>query len=336
MGIPLPTTDIILIVVPDLDFSGMYSYRNLLIRDYGAVPHEIAHYYTDANNAPVWLKEGTAEFAAAYVNDRTGVESLDNRRLRLLDGVRYCRENSMIEHLSHLSTVNELGFSCYYTMGEDFLHRVVDLIGLEAMQSILKELYPMERVQTRNEQAINIKFIRDVDNSEHVIYRTFLKHTPPELREQFRDLHRRLHGGPFSPPYLDRPDDHGDQASEASQIVVGDAVEGRLDYEFDFDYFSFRADADQKYQVSVTHETLRPTSVYLFAPDGQTLEIIGKQSTPYGPKILWVAPRSGAYHFVVHNFGDHTGTYEFTIKIHTPPDRRPWRYLGRRHRHTPQ
>ena len=319
MGIPLPTTDIILIVHPDLDFGGMYSFASLLIRWYGAVPHEIAHYYTDANNAPVWLREGTAEFAEAYVSDWTGVESLRNRRLKVAEEVRHCKEETMIENLSHLSTVDILGFSCYYSMGEDFMHRVVDLIGLEAMQSILKELYPMERVQTKNEQAINIKFMRDVDNSEQFIYRTFLKHTPPELREQFRDLHRQLHGGPFSPPYLDRPDDHGDQASEASRIAAGDAVKGGLDYEFDFDYFSFRADADQKYQISVTHETLRPTSVYLFAPDGQILESIDKQSTPYGPNTHWVALRSGDYYFVVHNYGGHTGTYELTIRTYTPP-----------------
>ena len=55
MGIPLQTTDIILIVDPDLNFGGIYSYAYLAIRNYRTVPHEIAHYYTDANGAPAWL-----------------------------------------------------------------------------------------------------------------------------------------------------------------------------------------------------------------------------------------------------------------------------------------
>ena len=31
---------------------------------------------------------------------------------------------------------------------------------------------------------------------EEELYQTFLKHTPPGLKDEFRDLYRRLHGGP--------------------------------------------------------------------------------------------------------------------------------------------
>ena len=267
-------------------------------------------------------KEGTADFAQAYVNHRTGVETIEDRRLGLSKQVRYCKDEGKIENLSQLSTVNILGFSCYYSMGEDFMHRVVDLIGLEAMQSVLRELYYVERVQTKNEQALYVNFVRNIANDEQSIYRTFLKHTPPELQEQFRDLHRRLHGGPYSPPYLNRQDDHGDEAAAASLIAVGEAVEGGLDYAFDFDYFRFLAEEGREYRIGVTHDTLHPTSLYLYAPDGKTQQTRGKQSleqTPSGPQMLWVAPSSSEYYFAVHNVGGLTGTYTLTITIHTPP-----------------
>ena len=32
---------------------------------------------------------------------------------------------------------------------------------------------------------------------EEDFYRTFLKHTPSELRDEFRDMYRRLHGSPY-------------------------------------------------------------------------------------------------------------------------------------------
>ena len=322
MGIPLQAKDIIIIVDPDLEFGGIYSYAYLRINNYGAVSHEIAHYYTDASGVPAWLKEGTAEFAQAYVNHRAGVETLDDRRWNLSEGVRNCNDRAEIQNLSHLATFNVLGFACHYTMGEHFMHRVFDLVGLEAMQSILKELYFVERVETKTEQALYVNFVRDLVHDEQSIYEIFLKHTPPELQEQFRDLYRRLHGGPYSPPYLNRQDDHGDEALAASSIAVGEAVEGRLDYEFDFDYFRFRAEKGREYRIGVTHETLHPSSVYLYAPDGKTQQTEGKQSleqTPSGPQMLWVPRSSGDYYLAVHNSGGLTGTYTLTITIHTPP-----------------
>ena len=36
--------------------------------------------------------------------------------------------------------------------------------------------------------------------TEEEIYGTFLKHTPPGFEDEFRDLYRRLHGGPFAFP----------------------------------------------------------------------------------------------------------------------------------------
>ena len=324
MGLPLPTTDIILIVVPDLEFGGMYSFESLLIRSYGAVPHEIGHYYTESSKLPHWLREGTADFASAYVDHRTGVDSLEDRRIRLSEGVRLCVEEDQFENLSHLYYLQRVHFetpSCAYAMGLNFLLEVLELVGREAMSAILKELYLAERVHTKNDQATHTKFVWGGVEGEQAIYEIFLRHTPPVLRERFQGLYRRLHGGPHSDRYLDRLDDHSDEAVAASRIAVGNTVEGGLDYAFDFDYFRFRAEEGRKYRIGITHETLRPSSVYLYSPDGQTLETSGKQSlekTPSGIQMLWIAPRSGDYYFVVHNFGGHSGTYELTISNYAP------------------
>ena len=57
-------------------------------------------------------------------------------------------------------------------------------LGEEATSPALRELY------LRSEHYGD-------RSTEEQIYRTFLKHTPSGLEEEFRDLYRRLHGGPF-------------------------------------------------------------------------------------------------------------------------------------------
>ena len=64
------------------------------------------------------------------------------------------------------------------------LNSLFHTLGEEAMSSALGELY------LRSEHY-------DEGSTEEQIYRTFLKHTPPGLEDEFRDLYRRLHGGPF-------------------------------------------------------------------------------------------------------------------------------------------
>ena len=39
-------------------------------------------------------------------------------------------------------------------------------------------------------------YLMSGEQGEEDFYRVFLKHTPPGLEDEFRDLYRRLHGGP--------------------------------------------------------------------------------------------------------------------------------------------
>ena len=185
---------------------------------------------------------------------------------------------------------------CRYHMGENFLLTIFHSLGQETVLSALSELYRSRKV------------------TEESAYRTFLKHVPHDQKEEFRDLYRRLHGGPYAYPDTDRSDDHADEAVDATVIAVGETVEGNLDYMFDFDYFRFRAEASQTYRMTVNHGTLRSTSVTLFAADGLTVESwISRMRASSGPEILWVAPSSGEYHFAVQNFGGKKGTYTLAI-----------------------
>ena len=90
-----------------------------------------------------------------------------------------------IHGLSAPSTINHsLWFGFLYDLGQHFLISLHLTLGEEATSPALRELY------LRSEHYGD-------RSTEEQIYRTFLKHTPSGLEEEFRDLYRRLHGGPF-------------------------------------------------------------------------------------------------------------------------------------------
>ena len=320
MGAAFPTTDIILlIVVPDNRenwpfFGRHYGSHIALVRvnDGGglALRHEMAHYYTVG---PTWLGEGganflasqtivdthphwTADWRAGYVAERTSESCIDH-------------EDHQIENIRHLTYVLSNKWElrqprwCLYLMGENFLWNVYMSIGEETASAALRALF------LRFEDAKRLV-------SEETIYNIFLENTPTERKQVFIDLYRRLHGGVHSFPEADNSDDHSDQPSDATTVVVGEMVEGKLDYMFDFDYFRFQTKEGQKYQLSVNHETLRPTSIALFGPDGTTGENQrweGRDQVSTGPRIIWTAPSTDVYYFAVQNFGGKIGTYTLTI-----------------------
>ena len=152
--------------------------------------------------------------------------------------------------------------------------------------------------------------------NEETIYNVFLEHTPTERKQVFIDLYRRLHGGAHSFPEAVKSDDHSDQPTEATPVVVGEKVEGKLDYMFDFDYFRFQTKEGQKYLMSVNHDTLRSTSVALFGPEGTTGENQrwkSREQVATGPRIIWTAPSTDEYYFAVQNVGAQTGSYTLVI-----------------------
>ena len=331
MGVPFPTTDIILHVVVGSIYElthkgGVYLRSHMRIVRYGgdaswALPHETAHYYS--HGSPGWFVEGMATFLDAYVGHRSGVPNhFSQRRAGSSAGIRStCRyDDEPIENIRHYNYIverihtgdwrrvsqDDRFWGCRYPMGENLLFAVYDAIGEGAMSAAVRELYLQSRDSGR-------------PATEEDIYRAFLKHTPYDKKEAFLDVYQRLHGGAFAFDDVDFDDDHGDEAGLATEIAVGETAEGTLDYLFDFDYFTFPAEGGQRYRVNVDHESLRTSSVTMYSRDGTT-RLSRRADTPEsstevksGVRVLWTARRDGTYFVAVQNFGGKTGSYTLTI-----------------------
>ena len=153
---------------------------------------------------------------------------------------------------------------------------------------------------------------------EEAIYHALLRNTPPDHQEGFRDLYRRLDGGPYADSDIDRADDHGDSEETATEVAEGQQiVVGGLDYGTDFDYFRFQAQENQKYRFEVDHETLRASEVMVLTATGKRAFVKDKVRVSSGPLVQWVAPSTGSYYFAVLNWRGATGRYTLLI-THVP------------------
>ena len=305
---PFPTNDFILSVVdPSYGVGGEWLNTHIrLVRNQPSgsvesITHEAGHFIF---KGPRWYSEGASELGQAYVNHRTGAQTLDQRREQLAMDTR-CADFANIRHWAY--QIEELGSPvgdlCPYIMGENLLLNLWALIDREGVSATLRELHLLDRDEG---QGI----------TGELIFKVFLKNVPAGKQKEFRDLYRRLHGGPFVLEDTDFDDDHGDAATDASVAVVGQRLMGELDYLFDFDYFQFQAQEDQNFRITVQHPSLPSDWVTIYAPDGVTQESDrwkSRTATASGPEILWRASTAGTYYLAVRNFGGLTGTYTLSI-----------------------
>ena len=111
------------------------------------------------------------------------------------------------------------------------------------------------------------------------------------------------------------PDDHGDDAETATDISIGETVEGFMDYEFDLDYFRFIANEGQEYLLRVDHQTLGHSRVKFYSADGIT------ESPSHGPwstlnegsTYRWIADASSEYFVAVESQNGNLGAYTIVI-----------------------
>lgn len=105
-------------------------------------------------------------------------------------------------------------------------------------------------------------------------------------------------------------DDHSDTASEATAVVVGEAMSGALDHPADVDSFLFGAEAGQLYEIRAVRGTLQYVDVsVLCSPDEDLRDFSFTNETP----VIWKAPRTGD--FVVCVGGHGTGSYSLTVSL---------------------
>ena len=181
MGVPFPTTDIILLLGdPDsISLSGYHAGNHIAMdrivgegNHMGVVYHETAHYYYMGIHS--WFNEGFADLAVTYTMTRVGLRSFAEREKYLEDyDLPECIELGF-RNIQEL--LDKGGHAC---LGEFILVSLFNLLGEEATSAALRELYLMSGEQ-----------------GEEDFYGIFLKHTPAGLEDDFRVLYRRLHGGP--------------------------------------------------------------------------------------------------------------------------------------------
>ncbi len=186
MGVPFPTTDIIILLgEPDrVPTSGFHAGNHIAAqRSVGGanhrdvIYHETAHYYYMGVHS--WFNEGYADLLVTYTMVQEGLRDLEER-------IDFLEEYDLPDCVEQgYRNIQELldkdGPPC---LGELFLDSLLQLFGEEAMSAALRELYFM-RTEGR-------------EPTEADVYQIFLKHTPDGLEDEFRDLYKRLHAGPYA------------------------------------------------------------------------------------------------------------------------------------------
>ena len=205
IGLPWTRPRLIVYLEPgfpsERDILGRYVFGNYIMLNtqqwdpwfIGVLSHEIGHYYFKYP-FPHWLEEGGANFFADYTLHRR-----ENVDLQLL----YTQAHDQTERTCgrfDISNIEELqqGLAnlpyadyrnsplggCSYPIGERFLLGMYMGLGQSVIAASVRELY-----------GARSKSLGQL--SEKRIYQALYCNTPPELHNDFKDLYRRLHGGPI-------------------------------------------------------------------------------------------------------------------------------------------
>jgi hypothetical protein len=208
MGVPFPRREIIVLYIDPLDLQAVvgdvilaqYVGTHLLVTrpeviqgDYRhALAHEVAHYYWSSRNAALWFREGGADFLASYALDRSQQRSLADRRSKLdAFDLRTCagRGIETIQRLIDLLAAEGYTkhsespyFLCNYILGEFLLLNFYQVMGAEGSTAAWGELYLL----AESEKG---------PLTETEIYRSFLRNTPADRVDEFKEVYNRWHGG---------------------------------------------------------------------------------------------------------------------------------------------
>lgn len=113
------------------------------------------------------------------------------------------------------------------------------------------------------------------------------------------------------------PDDHGNNSETATDLSIGETLQGSMDYEFDLDYFRFMANEGQEYLLQVDHQTLNDSRVTVYASDAMTQPSSYSSSYSSGPDggttYRWKADASSEYFVEVESGSGSLGAYAIVI-----------------------
>ena len=209
-GLPFPRQEIIaLLALPrelnlgsEVDYLDLNRGTHILVDPELTIPgetnralfHEIAHYYWGADQAPLWFREGAADFLTSYVRDRTYGGSLRvNVSPELAFGLKSCDSmqvptiQKLIDKLAvegYAAHRQASNFTCNHNRGENLFIELYDLLSPGPFSAAWRELHQLAAQQKR-----------PVDENE--IYQAFLRQATGDTVDAFKGLYARLHGGDF-------------------------------------------------------------------------------------------------------------------------------------------
>ena len=210
MNVPFPREEVIVLFVDPFEFNpindftlALYLGTHLLVTrpeviqgDFRrTVAHEVAHYYWQSSNAPLWFREGGADFLAGYTLDWNGRQTLAERHHDLdTSDVQICanRGQDSIQELLDLLQLQGYAkhqstpyFLCNSILGEFLLIKLYQTIGLDGASAAWTELYMIWQSEGR---AV----------TEAEIYQAFLRNTSIGQVNDFQGVYDRWHGGVFA------------------------------------------------------------------------------------------------------------------------------------------
>ncbi|MYB47834.1 MAG: hypothetical protein F4X72_00910 [Dehalococcoidia bacterium] len=113
------------------------------------------------------------------------------------------------------------------------------------------------------------------------------------------------------------PDDHGNDSETATDLSIGETLQGSMDYEFDLDYFRFMANEGQEYLLHVDHQTLDNSRIKVYASDAMTQPSSYSSFYSSGPDggttYRWKADASSEYFVEIESGSGSLGAYTIVI-----------------------
>ena len=109
----------------------------------------------------------------------------------------------------------------------------------------------------------------------------------------------------------DIEDDHANSSAGATEIEVGEAVGGSMDFDDDADFFVFEALEGELYELNVEPGTLEDPTVALYDADGMWLDYDDDSGGALAPRLYWPAQVSGPLYVEVGGYG--YGSYTLTV-----------------------
>ena len=186
VGVPFPKTYAGVFLEPTEPSNYRDVFVNVVHETQYNTYHEVGHTYFQQKPLPKWLSEGAADFLAYYIIHESNIGG--HYSLRNCPTIGVNKIQDLLEYRENVGSGGDR--DCEYTMGLKFLEGMYVHLGGDVISVWLREIY-WAGENTADPETGSFEWL-----TEPEIYQIFLSNTPPDKRDEFRDLYRQLHSGP--------------------------------------------------------------------------------------------------------------------------------------------